>query len=60
MAVGMIIAYLIFISIVMWIWNRTMTSVFGIPQITFWQTFGILILSNILFGSHNVMSYIVA
>lgn len=33
----------------MWLWNWVMPAVFGLATINFWQSLGILILSNILF-----------
>lgn len=33
----------------MWLWNWIMPTVFGLAAINFWQSLGILILSNILF-----------
>ena len=37
---------------VMWLWNWLMPAIFGLPVITFWQAFGLLVLSHILFKSH--------
>lgn len=36
--------------IVMWLWNWLTPALFGWHVITFWQAFGILVLSKILFG----------
>lgn len=36
---------------VMLLWNWLMPMIFGLIQITFWQSFGILLLSNLLFKS---------
>ena len=35
---------------VLQLWNRLMPQIFGLPQITFWQAVGLLLLSWILFG----------
>ena len=40
----------IFGSVVMLLWNGILPEVFGFGTITFWQAFGILVLSKILFG----------
>jgi hypothetical protein len=32
------------------LWNWLLPSMFGLPQITFWQALGVLALSRILFG----------
>ena len=46
------IALFVFIGgeVVMLLWNWLLPSLFGWPRITFWQAFGILALSRILFG----------
>jgi uncharacterized protein (DUF2062 family) len=40
---------LIISSILMWLWNALMPVIFNLPTITFWQSLGIFIISNILF-----------
>jgi hypothetical protein len=37
--------------LVQYLWNWLMPAVFGLGTITFWQAFGIVLLSKILFGS---------
>ncbi len=32
------------------LWNWLMPGIFGLPQITYWQAWGLLILAHILFG----------
>ncbi len=46
---------LIFGLIVMYLWNWLMPVIFGLPIITFWQAWGLVLLSHILFkvGSHR-------
>ncbi|MBD3385584.1 hypothetical protein GF407_11750 [candidate division KSB1 bacterium] len=50
---------LIFGFAVMWLWNWLMPALFGLPSIGFWQAWGLVILSHILFksfphhGSHH-------
>lgn len=34
---------------VMVLWNWLMPKIFGLTEITFWQAFGLLILTNVLF-----------
>lgn len=29
---------------VMWLWNYLMPMIFGLPKLTFWQTFGLQVL----------------
>lgn len=47
-----IVVFILAILIVQYIWNAVMPDVFGTKQIGFWQTVGLLILANILFGGH--------
>jgi hypothetical protein len=48
-----IVVFILAILIVQYIWNAVMPDIFpGSKQIGFWQTVGLLILVNILFGGH--------
>lgn len=39
------IIYAFAISIIgVWLWNYAMVSMFGVPQITFWQMFALMVL----------------
>ena len=55
-AVGVLFAFL-FGWLVMLLWNWIMPAVFGIGTITFWQAWGLVILTHILFkcgpGHHD-------
>lgn len=58
------LAMVLFIAIggwvVMQLWNWLLPTLFGWPQVTFWQALGILALSRILFGGfglHNSGRY---
>jgi hypothetical protein len=46
-----ILALGVFGLVVMSLWNWLMPALFGLRTITFWQAWGVLILSRILFGS---------
>jgi hypothetical protein len=48
-----IVAMGVFGLLVMSLWNWLMPEMFGLHPITFWQAWGVLILSRILFGSFN-------
>lgn len=51
--VGIVIASIfafLFSFFVKLIWNAVIPDVFGLPQITFWQAFGLTILAKLLFG----------
>lgn len=32
----------------MWIWNALVPNLFGLPELTFWQTFGLMVLIRLL------------
>ncbi|HDQ44110.1 MAG TPA: hypothetical protein ENN17_01260 [bacterium] len=51
---GVLIAF-VFGWIVMLLWNRLMPPIFGLPAISFWQAWGLVILSHLLFkaGGHH-------
>jgi hypothetical protein len=43
-------AAFLFGLVIMWLWNWLMPLIFGLPEVTYWQGLGLLILSSILFG----------
>ncbi len=45
-----ILFFLLFGYVVMWLWNWLMPDLFGLATITYWQAFGLLVLSKIFFG----------
>ncbi|MFP4548993.1 MAG: hypothetical protein ACLFQM_12740 [Fidelibacterota bacterium] len=57
--VGGAILALFFGFIVMWLWNWLMPVIFGLPTITYWQAWGLVILFHILFkgGCHDHHSH---
>lgn len=36
--------------LIQWLWNWLMPDLFGLPEVSIWQAYGILVLSRILFG----------
>lgn len=50
--IGIIVVALFFVLgfVVMALWNWLMPPIFGLHAITYWQAYGLLILSKILFG----------
>jgi hypothetical protein len=40
---------LLFGLFLMWLWNWLMPDIFGLPTISFWQAWGLVVLSHILF-----------
>ncbi|HMD36985.1 MAG TPA: hypothetical protein VKH42_18555 [Vicinamibacterales bacterium] len=51
---GMIIVTFLGGKIVEWLWNWLMPQLFGWRSITFWQAWGLLALTRILFGGMHV------
>jgi len=57
--VGLLIAAgmaLLFGLVLMWLWNWLMPVIFGLPTISFWQAWGLVVLCHILFKTfphHN-------
>jgi hypothetical protein len=43
----------LFALLVRLIWNAVIPDVFGLPEITFWQAFGLILLAKLLFGGHG-------
>ena len=39
---------------VMLLWNWLMPLIFGLPTLSFWQSFGVCVLSGLLFRTVNV------
>ncbi|KPU44442.1 hypothetical protein OXPF_19360 [Oxobacter pfennigii] len=37
-------------ALLMWLWNITVTRIFNIREITFWEAFRLMIIAAILFG----------
>jgi hypothetical protein len=50
-AIGFVIFVFIGGFVVQALWNWLLPSLFGLPEVTFWQALGLLTLSRILFGS---------
>ena len=42
---------LVFGLVLMYLWNWLMPEIFGLPAITFWQAWGLVVISHILFKS---------
>lgn len=58
LAVGMfilaLIGNLILAAIGVWLWGIIAVSIFGLPSLTYWQFYGLLILIRILLPKRNV------
>jgi len=38
---------------VQWLWNTLMPEVFNLPEVSYWQAVGLVILAQIFFGNHS-------
>jgi hypothetical protein len=45
----------IVVAIFRWLWNTTVPEVFGLRELSFWQSFKIMLLAGILFGGHRAV-----
>lgn len=51
------VIFFIIISLLQYLWNTTMPELFDLKQITFWQSFRLLLISAILFkASQSIFS----
>lgn len=51
---GMIVGVSVLLALpVMWLWNWLMPDLFGIKTVDFWQAFGLMLLSGMLFKSSS-------
>ena len=49
-----VIVFFLFSAILMWLWNAVIVVVFGLPVISYWQSCGLFMISDILFSSGNI------
>lgn len=45
-----VVAFIVFGYLTMWLWNSLMPVIFHLPEITFWQTVGLMLLSRLILG----------
>lgn len=50
---GVTILLFICSAILMWLWNIVVVALFGLPVISYWQSCGLYVISNILFKNGN-------
>ncbi|OPL17778.1 MAG: hypothetical protein AVO35_08960 [Candidatus Aegiribacteria sp. MLS_C] len=55
--VGLAILALVFGVFVKLLWNALMPAIFGLPEISFWQGVGIVVLAHIIFGGDHGHRY---
>lgn len=51
--IGVLAVSFLVVAILMWLWNGLVVALFSLPVITYWQAWGIYILSNILFKNSS-------
>ncbi len=44
---------IVFGLLIQWLWNELMPPIFGLPEVSYWQAVGLVVLAHILFGHHN-------
>ena len=49
-----IVLQFILSGVLMWLWNITITRIFNIREITYWEALRLLIISAILFGGQVI------
>ena len=45
-------------GILMWLWNIIIVYLFNIPMLTYWYSFGLIIISNIIFKTKSVINHL--
>lgn len=45
-----VVLFFVMSALLMWLWNITITPLFGIRKISFWESVRLLIIAGILFG----------
>ena len=53
LVIGIILFFLLS-ALLMWLWNITITRIFNIREITFWEAFRLMLIAGILFGGLNL------
>lgn len=43
----------VLVTVTMWLWNSLAVEVFGAPEITYWQTLGLMVLGRLLTGGFH-------
>lgn len=47
---------MIFTFPVLWLWNGMMPDLFGLPSLTFWQTFGLCVMVRLILSGTSVIT----
>lgn len=52
---AIIIIFFLYSAILMWLWNIVVVALFELPVISYWQSCGLYMVSNILFKNVSVV-----
>lgn len=52
--IGYIVGSLVINGVVMWLYNSILPELYGFKPIGYWQMFGLYMICNFLFKTHNV------
>ncbi|MGH7471307.1 MAG: hypothetical protein ACRENP_25440 [Longimicrobiales bacterium] len=44
-------------AILQWLWNITMPELFGLTEVTYWQSFRLLLIAGILIGGPGLINF---
>lgn len=50
---AIIIVFFLYSAILMWLWNVVIVALFGLPVISYWQSCGLYVISNMLFKNRG-------
>ena len=52
---AIIIIFFLYSAILMWLWNIVVVALFELPVISYWQSYGLYMVSNILFKNGSAV-----
>ena len=52
---AIIIIFFLYSAILMWLWNIVVVALFELPVISYWQSCGLYMVSNILFKNRSTV-----
>lgn len=56
-AIGLIILFILIGPLIVWgFWDNTMTAIFGVRDITFWEAVMLVLMSGVLFKSNYTVN----
>ena len=52
-----VLVFLLYGAIVFWLWEFVAVAALGLPALTYWQAYGLVVLTNILFNGSTTKNY---